>query len=390
MVGVMLTRVIIKNINAIDSCDISFEKNRYHYLNEMIYNDISVNPIAFYGVNGSGKSSFIKAFSQLISMMIGEPDRIRNFIANQLNVNKIFNKAMVINRKPTNDDIIRVYDNIRSSIFVEFKLSNKIFTYFIETSLIKRITQEKLCVDESIIFERKNNEFTYADENHKIDSNMYPVVRKLANDEHIGNKDLDEAFYYLSNMAYVDDAKRTYQFKAAVEKSYMDIIVDKSKQVKEIMSKYKEFPLFEVISRPNVKSGDDYFANIELENGNLELPFGMISTGMENNSALLSFVLSVPENSTIFIDEIEDALHPLAVIDFINVVKERNIQLIFSSHNTYILQKLRPDQIIFANWKNGYSNYKKLSDIYQNIREVNNIEKMYLSSLFDEDIKKDE
>ena len=48
---------------------------------------------------------------------------------------------------------------------------------------------------------------------------------------------------------------------------------------------------------------------------------------------------------------------------------------------------LRPDQIFFANWRNGFSNYKKLSDIYPNIREVNNIEKMYLSNVFDEDIK---
>lgn len=386
----MITRVKIKNINAIDVCDISFEKSRYQYLNEMIYNNTSVNPIAFYGVNGSGKSSFLKAFSQLIAMMINEPDRIRNFIANQHNVNKLFRKELVIRKSASNINFEKFYDSIKSSMYIEFKLHGKNYAYYLETSLMKRITVENLSIDDKMIFSRKGNNFIYANENHKIDSNMYPVIRKLANDEQIGNKGLDEAFYYLSNMAYVDDVKRHYQFKAAVEKSYMDIIVDKSKQVKEIMSKYKEFPLFDVISRPNVKGGDDYFANIELDNDYLELPYGMISTGMENNSALLSFVLSVPEKSTIFIDEIEDALHPLAVMDFINVVKERNIQLIFSSHNTYILQKLRPDQIFFANWKNGYSNYKKLSDIYQNIREVNNIEKMYLSSLFDEDIKKDE
>ena len=91
----------------------------------------------------------------------------------------------------------------------------------------------------------------------------------------------------------------------------------------------------------------------------------------------------------LFIDEIEDALHPLTVLDFIKAAQKKNIQLIFSSHNTFILQHLRPDQIFFANWKNGYSTYKKLSDIYPNIREINNIEKMYLANLFDEDIKND-
>lgn len=48
---------------------------------------------------------------------------------------------------------------------------------------------------------------------------------------------------------------------------------------------------------------------------------------------------------------------------------------------------MRPDQIYFANWKNCSSSYSRLSRIYPNIREINNIEKMYLSSLFDEAIK---
>ena len=117
------------------------------------------------------------------------------------------------------------------------------------------------------------------------------------------------------------------------------------------------------------------------------MPYQFMSNGMYNQSVLLSVLLSLPENGVLIIDEIEDALHPITILDFIRVAQEKNIQLIFSSHNTYLLQKLRPDQIIFANWKNGYSTYKKLSDIYPNIREINNIEKMYFSNMFDEEIK---
>ena len=32
----MLTRVQIKNINAIDYCDIDFQKSKYKYLNDML------------------------------------------------------------------------------------------------------------------------------------------------------------------------------------------------------------------------------------------------------------------------------------------------------------------------------------------------------------------
>ena len=58
----MLTRVQISNINAIDYCDIDFQKGKYKYLENMIYQDKLVNPIAFYGSNGSGKSSFLNVF----------------------------------------------------------------------------------------------------------------------------------------------------------------------------------------------------------------------------------------------------------------------------------------------------------------------------------------
>ena len=109
---------------------------------------------------------------------------------------------------------------------------------------------------------------------------------------------------------------------------------------------------------------------------------------MFKNSLLLSTVLSMPKNGVLIVDELENALHPVAILDFLNIIKEKNIQLIFSSHNTFILQHLRPDQIFFAYWKHGFSKYSKLSDIYPNIRQVNNIEKMYLSNLFDEEIEK--
>ena len=42
----MLTRVQISNINAIDFCDIDFQKGKYKYLENMIYQDKLVNNIA--------------------------------------------------------------------------------------------------------------------------------------------------------------------------------------------------------------------------------------------------------------------------------------------------------------------------------------------------------
>ena len=152
------------------------------------------------------------------------------------------------------------------------------------------------------------------------------------------------------------------------------------------MKKYSEFPLYEIKSQIDQISGKKiYYYNYEF-NPNVNLPIENLSTGMFKNSLLLTTLLSLPKNGVLMVDELEHALHPSTILDFLKIVKEKNIQLIFSSHNTFILQHLRPDQVFFAYWKDGESTYKKLSDIYPNIRQVNNIEKMYLSNLFDEEI----
>lgn len=368
----MITRVEIKNINAIKEAKIDFSKGKYQFKNDMIFNDEVVNPIAFYGTNGSGKSSFLNAISQLVSLLTDEPSQLRMFVPHLTS--------------DRNDDKIQLKVNGTSWIKVYFKLKNKRYEYFIETSIQGYIVSEKLLENEKQLFSRKKSFYFFDNEKFKVESQMFPVLRTL--DIEKNDSTIHLCYEFLSNIAFIDAAKKRFQLKIAKQKGYKDIIVEKSKDIKAILSQYKEFPLYDVKSTTNELGEKEYIVIIKHNNGELVLPWNFISSGMENQSMLLSAVLSLPENGVLIIDELEDALHPLTIIDFINAVKERNIQLIFSSHNTYILQSLRPDQIFFAHWENGHSQYKKLSEIYPNIREVNNIEKMYLSKLFDEDIKK--
>ncbi|HIU44681.1 MAG TPA: AAA family ATPase, partial [Candidatus Enteromonas pullicola] len=64
----MLEKIIIKNVNSIDVCELDFTKGNYRYLEENVKGDI-VNPIAIYGHNGSGKSSILNAMAHFIGMM---------------------------------------------------------------------------------------------------------------------------------------------------------------------------------------------------------------------------------------------------------------------------------------------------------------------------------
>lgn len=372
----MLTKVEIKNINSIVEAAIDFTKCKYQYKDNMVYNDKVVSPVAFYGTNGSGKSSFLTAVSQLISLLTSEPTQLHPFIPHF--------RSEKIDQGEKQE--INMITEDASSIKLFFEINKDSFVYFIETSFEGYITNEALVKDSTELFRRDADVYYYNNESTEVISKLFPTIRTLEidkNDEYI-----HLCYDYLSNFGFIDAAKKHFQLKIAQQKSYYDIIVEKSNETKEILSKYKEFPLYDVRSSVNELGEKDIVATINHNNGELVLPWALVSSGMQNQSMLISAVLSLPENGVLIIDELEDALHPLTILDFISAVQEKNIQLIFSSHNTYILQSLRPDQIFFAHWKNGYSVYKRLSEIYPNIREINNIEKMYLSNLFEEDIKK--
>lgn len=383
----MLTRVQISNINAIDYCDINFQKGKYKYLENMIYHDKLVNPVAFYGSNGSGKSSFLKAILNVIQLMLSEPSKATPFLFNKLNAMKQLRAlGESINRLPTEEEMNNSLDSVVSFVKLFFEINSHEYEYYIETSTKGCITQEYLSTDGKLIFTRSINLYQYNQKENKIVESLYPTVRKLAVDNQ-EDEYISTAFNFLSGMGYIDAVKQNPYFKGTVERDYRDIIVEKSFAVKDILSRYQEFPIYNFVSKLSVDGKKDYRIELKTDEGSLSMPYQFMSSGMFSQSVLLSTLLSLSENSVLFIDEIEDALHPITILDFIRVAQERNIQLIFSSHNTHLLQKMRPDQIVFANWKNGYSTYKKLSDIYPNIREINNIEKMYFSNMFDEEIK---
>jgi len=383
----MLTRVQISNINAIDYCDMNFQKGKYKYLENMVYQDKLVNPIAFYGSNGSGKSSFLKAILYLLRLMLFEPQKASPFVVNRLNVTKQLNKLHGTPERPlTEAEINDSLDSITSFVKLFFEINLDEYEYYIETSVKGCITKEYLSVNSKSIFVRDIDSYQYKQNETSLAESLYPSLRKLAVDNQ-EDKYITTAFSFLSGMGYIDAVKHNCYFKDAVERDYRDIIVEKSAMVKDILSQYQEFPIYNFVSKLTDDGKKEYRVELKTNEGAVSIPYQLMSSGMMSQSVLLSTLLSLPENGVLFVDEIEDALHPITILDFIKVAQERKIQLIFSSHNTYLLQKMRPDQIIFANWDNGYSTYKKLSDIYPNIREINNIEKMYFSNMFDEDIK---
>ncbi len=369
----MITRIDVENIYSVGKASLSFEKGRYKFLDNLILNDKVSNPIAIYGRNGSGKTSLIMALFQVVNLLITDKDKLLMFI---FNVTK-----MVENPKDKTIDITK------AKVGIEFILNSKVFRYSLTTDY-EAISYESLEVDDMLIFERSKKALVYKNETKEVEANYYPSLRELSNESSSDVDSVSQAYRFLSNIAISIDGNEEYLANTLGKKGFMEAMVDYSNDVKTIIREYKSFPVYGIKSKLNSEGKKSYYIDLEKSDGKtIELPFAFRSTGMASQSFLLTIVLSLPENGVLIVDEIEKNLHPLTIMNFFRVIREKNIQLIFTSHNTGILSKLRPDNIFFANWRDGYSEYRRLSDIYPNIREVNNIEKMYLSSSLDEAIQ---
>ena len=204
----MLTKIEVSNINAINKCKISFNKSKYQYHNEMVFNNELVNPIAFYGTNGSGKSSILNAVAQMVCLLIDEPDKLTPFIPNIANVFEQKNSS-------------RKFKN--SYITVFFKLNNKNYSYKIETSTKGMIAQEQLTVEHEIIFDRSSSKYKFHNEQYLVESPMFPTLRTLSLDNN--DETIKEAFQFLSQICFIDSPRKYFLQKTYKQTSYMDIIV---------------------------------------------------------------------------------------------------------------------------------------------------------------------
>ncbi len=379
----MLKKIIINNINSIKTCELDFKKGNYQFLEENTINDIA-NPIALYGHNGSGKTSVFKSIASLIDFMVQPIEFLAPFIVN----NFLFEEYKKDKEKNEN--------KIIGSIELFFSLDDVDYDYYLETSRLGYISREFLKKNNELVINRDKNGYIYNKKSFSFDnmSFLVPAIRKLASSE-INDEIVQKCFSFISSFTFVNlpfiNRGAFVTSKMYKTTSINELLVNYSDEVKEILKNYNEFPIYSIKKKTSLNSSNDpnaaFCLKIEGENFKGELPFEMISAGMRSQSVLLSILLSMPKNGVLFVDELEQALHPSAIASFLKVVKEKKIQLVFSSHNTYILQLLRPDQVYFAKWYNGFSKYARLSKIYPNIREINNMEKMYLSSVFDESIK---
>ena len=381
----MLEKIIIKNVNSIDVCELDFAKGNYRYLEENVKGDI-VNPVAIYGHNGSGKSAILNAVAQFIGMMSLPVEALSPFAVNDFLIEKYV-------KGQCKDKSL-----IQGSVELFFNIDGKAYDYFLQTSRDNYVSSEYLKVDANTYFEINDGKYYFDGSEYSIESKttsrLVPFLRVLASSE-ITNPTIQTVFNYIKSFTHVNAAfiNRGAFVTSSIfnNTSVFDLLTNHSSEIKDILKQYKDFPVYSIEKddavMPNGLVSQQY--NVVLEGNGFKgkIPYEMISTGMQNQSMLLSILLSMPKYSVLFIDDVDIALHPNTLNGFLGAIRHSDIQVIMTLHNTNAMQSLRPDQIFFASWSKGLSSCRRLSKIYPNIREINYIEKMYLSSAFDSEIK---
>lgn len=211
--------------------------------------------------------------------------------------------------------------------------------------------------------------------NVKVNSNSsakYIYTSKLINEEKIKKDDVVEALKTADlGIIQLDIKKKGIKLDELPETIKSNIKLD-NPNIEEIET-VEEFLLHNIYSKTGEKIGEIPFDLYELE-----------SEGTEKFYSILGpILLTLSKGSILFIDEFDSKLHYVLAKYLIklfnnNHINNKNAQLIFNTHNFYILKEglFRDDQIYFVDKdRYGNSSIYSMGD-FKSIEEVSNSDKL--------------
>ena len=131
----------------------------------------------------------------------------------------------------------------------------------------------------------------------------------------------------------------------------------------------------------------ELFLSKEISGKIRKVSYHQESSGTKNVIKLLPYILSYLNGSIILIDEIENAIHDLLIEEILtSLIDDENQnhgQIIATTHNTLIMERLNDDSIFILNEENGKKTIDSLQS-YSNTRsrDNHNLRKRYLEGLY--------
>ena len=393
-----------KNEAILDMRAASYKQHATHLL-ETHDGTKLVKTAAIYGANASGKSNFISA------MFFFEKYIFDQFISkNDAEEFDFSNKFLETRLEPFQ---LSKDNNEASEFEIMFSYNGKTFQYGFECTS-EEVISEWYYIDDKKVFERKNSKVTFGKVylEHIKEFTKVPKERLYLSvlEYFLGEKekatilhDLVEFFqneydvflelFFESSIKHVAGSvrinqrivtekkfrKKVEQYLSQIDVGIKGLEVEEKTVVDEKTGKERKQKTLKTIH-------DVYDENGEIS-GKKKLDLSQESTGTLRFLSYIQEVIEMTERGGVFVvDEISARLHPLLtklLIDIFQDSKNTKAQLIFTTHDTSLLNKeqFRRDEVVFID-KNekGESYIYALSDL--KVRDDATFNKDYLQGKY--------
>lgn len=371
----MLVKLSMKNFKSfVQRTTIDLNATGYEILSETnkTKNNILKGAI-FVGGNASGKTTIIRAIRFLLELLVWQTD-----------IQLFEYKSLYSNLKE------------RMELEYEFKINDSKIDYIIETDNNKILKEILLQNDKEILVRINNNaEYTNLDDSkieiENIQNNQAALRKVYFDTRFIDNEDLKAWFEFLKESVYIDQSKKLV-LCANQEKLSKNYFENNGKEeVNKFLKDINYNQVIDYVSEYKNKSMQFSFHNrkeviLIREDMKVGLPMNMESEGNITLVQVLPQILQAMKNNCmLIIDEFSSAFHNLLEEKLIKYFMQNSkySQIFIVSHSTNLLSNtlLRPDQIYTVDYINGKGSIiGRVSD--NKPREAQNIEKMYLSGVF--------
>ena len=375
----MLVKLSMKNFKSyMEQTEIDLNATGYEILNDTNKtNDNILKGALFVGGNATGKSTVLKAIRFLLELLVWQ-----------------------INIMPFNYLCFFKEAKGKMKLEYEFFINREFVNYEIECDE-KGISKERLCVSNKEIINRigQNGIYIRDDEQEiaieKLQFNQSAVRKVYFDTKFIDNTTLMQWFEFLEQSVFVDQFGKNI-FKSSGSSS---IITYKDYFEKNGVNNFNKF-LNEIDYNQTLEYTNEFnngklkfnFDNnqkdiiVKRNEMDFALPVNMESDGNQTIVNILPIIFDAMNNGgMVIIDEFSSGFHNILeekVIKYF-MKNSKTSQIFIVSHSTNLLSNtlLRPDQIYTVDFINGKgSKVYRVSD--SKPREAQNIEKMYLSGVF--------
>lgn len=375
----MLVKLSMKNFKSfMEKSEMDLNATGYEILNDTNKTkDNILKGALIVGGNATGKSTVLKAIRFLLELLVW-----------QININPV--NYLCFFKEATG----------KMKLEYEFLINKEIIDYEIECDE-KGIYKEKLLVSKKERINRvgQNAIYTRTDGQEismeNLQTNQSATRKVYFDTKFIDDLTLKKWFEFLEQSVYIDQMRKTI-FKAGGTSS---VITYKDYFEKNGTNKFNEF-LKEIGYEQSVEYKNEFnngklkfnFGNnqkdiiVQRNNMDFALPLNMESEGNQTLINTIPIVFdAMKNNAMVIIDEFSSGFHNSLeekIIKFF-MKNSKRAQLFLVSHSTNLLSNtlLRPDQIYTVDFITGKgSKLYRVSD--SKPREAQNLEKMYLSGVF--------